>query len=291
MIMDPIDKLHPDLDTTMRLSSALKEMGDTVYYCQTQDLSLRNGKLFAQANVLFGSTASQTIEVDTMHSVHMRKDPPYDLHYLSTTWLLDYTNAPVWNSPKALRDLNEKISILEFPEYIDPVYIGTHKDEMKEFIHSECNNDAILKPLLLYSGKGVQRINAQTLNGIQLGDEPVMIQPFNHAIFDGEVRVFTVCGKALMWCLKKPAKGQYMANSNFGSTRHNYKPSTAESSMIEVVAQALVKKGVYVVGFDVIGGKISEINITSPRLLWPSSEDPTSAFTVFATIVRDYKTV
>ena len=126
-------------------------------------------------------------------------------------------------------------------------------------------------------GGGVLRLNLQQQKEEQVlhilreetqnGQDMRLLQPFDQRIFQGEVRAFSVNGKALGWCLKRPHEDNFLANTRSGATLESYQPRIDEVALVEKVAQALVKDGVYFVGFDIIGNFISEINITSPRLL------------------------
>jgi glutathione synthase len=98
------------------------------------------------------------------------------------------------------------------------------------------------------------------------------VQPFDSKVFEGEVRAFTVCGEPVSWCLKKPAADQFLANTRAGASLDVYNPTERDIAMVRTVSQELLKQGIYICGFDIIGGKLSEINVTSPRLLVSSQE-------------------
>jgi len=229
------------------------------------------------------------------NGIHMRKDPPFDMDYICATWLLESARQGprFFNSPWGLRGINEKLSILRFPWAIQPALVSADPQKLLDFIDGECGGDAILKPLMLYSGKGILRINihdgkltraallAQLKAETGDGRYVRLLQPFNQAIFAGEVRAFTIGGKALAWCLKKPAPGQFMANSSFHSTRHAYTPTAQEKACVEKIATELLQDGITVIGYDLIGGFVSEINVTSPRLL-VGDDDTRDYFSDFA---------
>jgi len=290
-VIDPIENLNLKLDSSLRVARALCNIGHLAYICtpgQLEWLSREScAAAFAQElafpdgdiNSLRISPARR-LRLDFFQAIHMRKDPPYDMNYIATTWLLDSAVArgvKVYNAPEALRNLNEKLSIFKFPETIRDGLASSDPQQLLQFIKESANGDAVLKPLTLYGGRGVLRLNLlqqkeeQVLHILreetQNGQDMRLLQPFDQRIFQGEVRAFSVNGKALGWCLKKPHEDNFLANTRSGATLESYQPRADEVALVEKVAQALVDEGVYFVGFDIIGNFISEINITSPRLL------------------------
>ncbi len=286
-LIDPLESLNKELDSSLRLMFELKAMGHDVFTAEPRQLAWRTGGHAAAASraMTFGKSAKEftaaapaSRSLGDFAAIHMRKDPPYDLDYITTTWLLDAApkSTRVYNSPSALRTFNEKLAILRFPEATRPALVSADPQELLRFVEKEAHGDAILKPLTLFGGRGVERLEAkkdldaarrklaeETGDGMHLR----LIQPFDQGIFQGELRAFTAFGKPVAWCLKKPASGQFLANTRAGATLHAYTPTPEENRRVTDVAQALLKEGVVFIGFDVIGGYVSEINITSPRLL------------------------
>ncbi len=307
-IIDPLSKLDLKMDTSLRMAFALAKRGHRCFASQGSQLSWnpqsgaaycmsRELKFSAQVESVREAQIERPFTLDDFQAIHMRKEPPFDMSYIAITWLLDSVTGKValFNTPRGLRDLNEKLSILNYSDAIAPALVSCQAKDLFSFIESEANGDAILKPLDLYGGKGIQRLNLTQQNAGDIkrilasetkqGSEYRLIQPFNHAIFDGEVRVFTTGGKPLAWCLKKPSSDEFMANSSFGSTRHPYTPDTNELKMIEEISADLLKRGVFIAGYDLIGGKLSEINVTSPRLL-SADDDQSRYFEEFAKMVE-----
>ena len=146
-----------------------------------------------------------------------------------------------------------------------------------DFVENECEGDAILKPLHLFGGRDIIRIELHKIGkaaahqilqeATQQGSRPKLIQAFDKGIFEGEIRVFLVDGKALSWCLKVPQNGQFLANTRAGAILKAYAPSPELLKKVNRVGESLAKRGVIFVGMDLIHEEISEINITSPRLL------------------------
>lgn len=286
-LIDPLESLNKELDSSLRLMFELKALGHEVTVAEPRQLGWRTSS-HAEATVrvmTFGASPKEFSpgppsrrSLGDFAAVHMRKDPPYDLDYITTTWLLDAApkSTKVYNSPASLRTYNEKLAILRFPEATRPALVSADPEALLQFAQQEAGGDAILKPLTLFGGRGVERLEVakdpakararlieETANGVHLR----LIQPFDQGIFQGELRAFTAFGKAVAWCLKKPASGQYLANTRAGATLHPYTPTADELRRVTAVAGTLWREGVAFIGFDVIGGFISEINITSPRLL------------------------
>ena len=208
--------------------------------------------------------------------------------YLAATWQLDEAKTTVFNSPQALRRFNEKMAILSFPDYTAKSLVSGDCQLIIDFIADQLNGDAIVKPLILFGGEGVFRVPnlppdaTRTLltAAIDIYGAPLIVQQFMPQIFNGEVRAFCAFGEPVAWCLKLPATGKFLANSAHGAILKEYHPSTSEIEKITTVAKQLLAKGIYFVGFDMIAGLITEINITSPRLLRTSDSKDTPYETI-----------
>lgn len=294
-IIDPIEKLNLNLDSSLRMAYCLHELGHRIFIADSEELYWDIKQKSATAKVrqitFEGSLRALNVVHTTdmtlaeMSAIHMRKEPPFDQGFLTTTWLLDSAKATskVINDPKALRTLNEKLAIFQFPEYTTEALVSKNVEMLLEFCQNHCQNDAIVKPLDLFGGKGIFRIqlNKESVSDLRTKLQIAtanntsfrLIQPFNSDIFFGEIRVFTMAGKPLAWCLKKPAEGQFFANTSAGATLHPFEPSKQLIEMATNIATKLLEEGVYLAGLDIIGDKLSEINITSPRLLTANTDE------------------
>ena len=307
-IIDPLEELNLKLDSSLRMARALAARGHRIFFATLQDLSWRSGRTGAWARceeaTFAGDAVKPELEQKIPHSlqdfeaIHMRKDPPFDLAYIEATWLLDSVagRVHIYNHPATLRTFNEKVSILLFPDDIRPALVSSDSHEIIEFIEKDCHGDAIVKPLALFGGRGVERVQAdgsaearaKAITALSVmakdGHEKRIIQPFDIRVFDGEVRAFCVGGEPLTWCLKKPARGEFLANTRTGATLESYKPAPDELARVKNVASRLALEGAPVIGLDLIGGWVSEINLTSPRLLLPqtSAEEERFAYESFA---------
>lgn len=293
-ILDPLNEKTLEIDTTLQISYALFQHGHEIYFADTPDLATISGQQTScrTRRVMFGKQAIDvSIEEqgirrpldDFFSAVHMRKDPPFNLGYLAATWQLDRVKTPVFNRPQALRQFNEKMAILAFPDYTAKSLVSRDCQLIIDFISEQLQGDAIVKPLVMYGGAGVFRLHnlpSSTIKellsvAIDFYKTPLIVQQFMPQIFDGEVRAFCAFGEPVAWALKLPVAGQYLANTAHGATIKNYKPSTSELAEITTVAKQLLAQGIYFVGFDIIAGRITEINVTSPRLLLPANSEET----------------
>ena len=291
-IIDPLEKLDKNLDTSMKLMHALAQKScaiffttmDQVYWESSKPVAscLATGIEFDGANL--HTTKSNPMSLKDFYIIHMRKDPPFDMNYIACTWLLESASQTthVINSTWGLRKYNEKVATLYFPEYSLPTIVSSNPEYLMGFLKDTCNGDAVLKPLDLYGGRGVERVNLSSAKEAELmakfKEQTAnynwrMMQPFQSQIKEGEVRVFTSFAEPIAWCLKVPKEGEFLANTRAGAKLLPHTPTVAELTMVKLVSKKLMDDGIYWVGFDLIGGKISEINITSPRLLCPDPKD------------------
>jgi glutathione synthase len=310
--MDPLEKLNIKLDSTLRLGFALSEKKHSCFFTTPKELSWFHQPAsdrkttMARAHPLNYQGAAnkvtlgepQLISLEDFDSVHMRKDPPFDLDYLAATWILSAASEKtrIYNDPECLRRWNEKLIITRYPQDTHPALLSADVEAILEFITGPAKGDAILKPLDLFGGRGVIRTNLNTTDEAEIrriltqetrnGEQYRLIQPFDTSIFDGEVRVFCAGPEPVAWCLKKPTGGQFLANTRAGATLSAYQPTAAEDTMVRRVARDLGNEGIFFTGFDLIGGKISEINITSPRLL-AVTDDETSLYETTAQLLVD----
>lgn len=316
-VMDPLESLNKELDSSLRMAFELSALKAEVYTCEPRHLAwpsrvCRAGEgeepgptahvrllSFKGDATTFTALPPAVMRLKDFQAIHMRKDPPYDLDYIAATWLMEPAGAgtKIYNAPSALRRFNEKLAILHFPADIQPALVSADPKELLAFVETVCKGDSILKPLTLFGGRGVLRLKStpqcrdatlaslrsETADGTRLR----LAQPFDAAIFQGEVRAFTAFGEPIAWCLKKPAEGQFLANTRMGAVLMDYKPSKVEEERVRRVAQSLLRDGVTFIGFDLIGGFLSEINLTSPRLLLPPGDTRNPYRTIAAMIQKD----
>ena len=291
-VIDPLPTLNLALDSSLRMMFALAKRGHSIAIVQPWGISWASGSSpYAHCQTIgFNDSPEKPVietatkvELNQFAAIHMRKDPPFDMEYVQATWLFDAVRPKVrvYNDPEALRSINEKAIILAYPEESRPALLSSDPEELLTFAQNQANGDAILKPLDLFGGRGVRRINLRQedarqtlLEETSAGRRARLIQAFDSGIFSGEVRVFTAFSEPIAWCLKKPAAGNFLANTRMGASLHDYTPSAEEVARVRRVARNLLVRGVALVGFDLISGWISEVNITSPRMLTVAENEP-----------------
>lgn len=291
-VLDAFEKLNFKLDSSIRMAFSLAKLGHRISICGIEDLRWVMGESCARSiasDLTFPDGKTATMHqlsakfdwrLDQFHCIHMRKDPPFDQNYLAATWMLSSAEkrVPILNPPSKLRDFNEKLLIFQFPQFAAPA-IACYKSEYFHGFMSEHRTDAIIKPLELFGGSGVEKVAFSGISETELtdilakqtsGDKIMKImQPFDTAVFNGEIRAFCVGGKPLAWCLKRPKYPSFLANTAAGAVLEEYLPTAHETKVATDISKSLWAQGIALCGLDLIDGKISEINITSPRLLCP----------------------
>ncbi len=282
-VADPLDTFKIYKDTTFSMMREAQKRGHVVWACETTDLLWARGGL-VQAHVrqikLNGRTDDwYTVQearrrpLKDFDAVVMRKDPPFDNEYFYATHLLENAEregAKVFNKPRALRDHPEKLAILEFPEFIAPTLVTRDAAEIRRF-HAE-HQDVILKPLDGMGGTGIFRVKADGLNlGAIIetlnrdGAQTVMVQKFLPAIADGDKRVLLIAGKPVPHCLARIPQGGEVRGNLAAGGKGVARPLTARDFEIaHALGPILAARGLLLVGLDVIGDTLTEINVTSP---------------------------
>lgn len=281
-IMDSFEKLNIKLDTSLSLALSLTKKKETTYFCEIQDLlitSSQNGPECLAAKMTFASKEKKPligeknrVFMNEFDSIHMRKDPPFDSNYIQALWILQQTTTDVINSVYSLLTLNEKLLTLSFPGICKEGMVSSDSKVLYDYMKTKCNGHGIFKPLNLFGGKGIFDLNDEGIKTTKKIAEKTnksqyILQAFDKRVYEGEVRVVTWNGEAVTWCLKIPKEGNYLANTSAGAKLTNYIPKNSLKEKVEHIAKKLTKKGVVLTGMDIIGEEITEINITSPRLL------------------------
>jgi glutathione synthase len=221
----------------------------------------------------YDDIALEQRDLCTFDGVLLRKDPPFDMEYVTTTWLLERAQqlgARVFNDPRAVRDHSEKLAISEFPDLTAPTLVTRDAARLRAF-HAE-HRDIVLKPLDGMGGLGVFRIQADALNlgsiietlG-QQGARTLMAQRYIPDIIHGDKRILLIGGQVLPYCLARmPQAGDIRANLAVGGVGVARELSARDRFVAERLAPVLHKRGLLLVGLDVIGDYLTEINVTSP---------------------------
>lgn len=283
-VADPLESFKTYKDTTFSMMREAAKRGHILWACHpTQLVWQRGGKVTAQGSrqiTLTGDDhdwfkAEQTTDLvlaDT-DAIVMRKDPPFDSEFFYATHLLgqaEREGAKVFNKPAALRDHPEKLAILEFPELIGPTLV-TRSDAAIRAFHAE-HRDIILKPLDGMGGMGIFRVGSDGLNLGSIietlnrgGAETVMVQRYLPAIKDGDKRVLLIGGEVVPFCLARIPQGTEIRGNLAAGGKGVAQPLSARDREIaEHLAPILAARGLLLVGLDVIGDCVTEINVTSP---------------------------
>ncbi len=282
VVMDPIHSIKPYKDTTLALMLAAQKRGWALCYLEMADLWLRDGVAMARARAVtvfddtrhwFELGEPQERALGTFDAILMRKDPPFDLEYVTATYVLERAKeqgALVVNEPRALRDANEKVFISWFAHCCAPTLIARDAQTLRAF-HRE-HRDVIYKPLDGMGGTGVFRIGADGMNlGAVIetltdyGRRHIMAQRYIPEIVDGDKRILMVDGHPAPFALARiPQAGETRGNLAAGGRGEPRPLSERDRWIAAQVGPALRERGLLFVGLDVIGDYLTEINVTSP---------------------------
>ena len=280
-ILDPLETLKGYKDTSVALMRAAQARGHQVFSCLQADLYWKN-RVFARAGRLsltdndedwYRPHAPEQAELASFDAVLMRKDPPFDLEYMTSTWLLsraERDGARVFNKPAAIRDQNEKLGILEFPQFVAPTLATRDPQSVQAFIDE--HRDVILKRLDGMGGESIFRVRQDDPNRnvivetmMQGGARSIMAQRYLPAIKDGDKRILLIDGKPVPHALARLAKpGESRANLAAGGRGVAQPLSAHDRKIAETLGPVLAARGLLLVGLDVIGEYLTEINVTSP---------------------------
>lgn len=286
-VTDPLESFKIYKDSTFAMMREAHKRGYCISACEPKDLMwqcggavtgfVRDITLTGQASPWFSAAQQAPNErAAALHSfdaVLMRKDPPFDAEYFYTTHLLEQAEregAKVFNRPRALRDHPEKLAILDWPQFIGPTLVTRDAQDIKRF-HGE-HHDIILKPLDGMGGMGIYRVKDDGLNLGSIietlnrdGAQSVMVQKFLPAIAQGDKRILVIGGKPVPFCLARiPQGGEVRGNLAAGGKGVAQPLSARDREIAEAVGPVLFARGLLLIGLDVIGDSLTEINVTSP---------------------------
>ena len=281
-ILDPLFTLKPHKDSSLAMMREASARGHALYVLEQGDISLHCEKVELRVrSFAFEKDSYRTGDVSIMapeafDAVIMRKDPPFDLEYLTSTWLLEQAErqgARVLNAARSLRDFNEKLAVLRFPQFAPPLRVSRDMSLLREFLESE--TDIVVKPLDGMGGSGVFRLRQDDPNvGVILemlteyGTRTIMAQRYLPEIKQGDKRILLIDGEPVPYALARiPKPGETRGNLAAGGTGVAQPLSRRDREIAETVGQALKPLGLFLVGLDVIGDYLTEINVTSPTCM------------------------
>jgi len=280
LLMDPPSGFNPRRDSTMALALEAQARGHMIWYFTPDGLSLKDGEVWAKARrieffardeAFYTEGEPEMLALESAADVVLvRQEPPYDLQYLSTTWVLERLQKPrVLNQPQALRNRPEKLFPLALPQYCPPTLVTRDLQAIRDFRAEQ--GEIILKPLYSFGGQSIFHIgkadyNLESLLELMLSQsrEPVMVQRFLPEVREREVRALLIDGALVGAFNRIPAQGGIRANSRVGGGIGLVELTPKQREICEAVGAIGKSEGFYFIGMDLIGEWLIEVNTTCP---------------------------
>ena len=281
-ILDPLENLKAYKDSSVAMMRTAAKRGHELWAIQRTALSWRDSCVAARAQKIVANqgdepwytvAAEAILPLTAYDAVLMRQDPPFDFEYVAATWLLERAEAAgarIWNKPRAIRDHSEKVAITEFPQYTPTTLIARDPAEIHAFIDEL--GDVILKPLDGMGGSSIfhvlrddpnRNVIVETLTAF--GARSIMAQRYLPAIDQGDKRILLIAGEPVPYCLARiPKPGESRGNLAAGGKGVTRPLLGRDREIAEALAPTLWARGLLIVGLDVIGDCLTEINVTSP---------------------------
>ena len=278
--MDPIEMIDISADSTFRIMEEAQSRGHALFYYTPDKLAFDRGRVLATGRRItvrrevgnhFDVGEVETVDLGDWDVVWLRQDPPFDMSYITTTHVLDHIHPKtlVVNDPFWVRNYPEKLLVLQFPDLTPPTMIARDLDTLRGF--KDEHGDIILKPLYGNGGAGVFRLdpNDRNFNSLHelftgINREPLIAQKFLPDVAQGDKRVILVDGEAVGAINRVPAEGETRSNMHVGGRAEKSGLSERDLEICAAIGPLLREKGQIFVGIDVIGGNLTEINVTSP---------------------------
>ena len=281
-VVDPLDSFKIHKDTTFAIMREAARRRHALYVMEQDDLYWRGGTVYGEAARLhltgrkprwYRTEKAAATALADFDAVLMRKDPPFDMEYVYSTYLLELAEAQgarVFNRPRAIRDWNEKMAVARFPRFVPPTVVTRRDTLIREFLAE--HRDVILKPLDGMGGASVFRVRHDDPNVnvivetvTHFGRRTIMAQRYIPEIRDGDKRVLVIAGKPVPHCLARiPRPGETRGNLAAGGSGVARKLTRRDREIAETLGPVLHKQGLLLVGLDVIGDYLTEVNVTSP---------------------------
>ena len=282
-VADPLDHFKIYKDTTFSMMREAQRRGHRIATCLPQDLQWKSGDvvkatvrritLTGDRHAWYTEDLVETRALKDFDAVLMRKDPPFDAEYIYATHLLEQAEregATVINRPRSLRDHPEKLAVMEFPQFTTPTLVTRSPEAVKDF-HAE-HGDIILKPLDGMGGMGIFRVREDGLNLGSItetlnkgGAQTLMVQRFVPEIAQGDKRVLVIGGEPVPFSLARIPQGSEVRGNLAAGGKGVAQPLTDEDwTIARAIGPVLAARGLLLIGLDVIGGSLTEINVTSP---------------------------
>lgn len=271
-----LSKLNPKTDTSIFLAKEAQKIGLKLFYYEPQNLSIVKNKVIAKGNFIkftdnkkfYKILDNKLLDLSTVKYILIRQDPPFNLEYITTTYILDNLNkVKIINNPSAIRNISEKLYSTKFMKYLPRTIFSSDIKQIKKFL--KLNKKIIIKPIHGYSGNNIKLLNGK-LNKKEIVNYlnkhgHIMCQKFLPLIKFGDKRVFIINGKIVGAISRVPKKGSFLSNLSKGASAKLIKLTKKELSISKIVAKDLKQNNIYFAGIDFISGKLNgDINVTSP---------------------------
>jgi glutathione synthase len=279
-VMDPVEKMTPDKDTTFAFIRGAEARGHECLHCLPRDVYNVGPVVGAKVRQVSVSDrpphsslgAESSVELAGLDAVFIRKDPPFDSAYGHLTRQLDLVKSQVLvlNDPTGIRDANEKLYAFHFADFMPKSLVSSDPKRLLEFV-GHVGGKAVIKPLDGAGGTGVLALSLDDRNSRSIidiltkeGQELALVQEYQPAVRVGDKRVLLIDGRPLGAILRVPRQDDLRANIHAGGRVEATTLTPAEEQLVEAVGQRLRHAGLFFVGLDLIGGKLIEVNVTSP---------------------------
>jgi glutathione synthase len=269
-------KLNPKSDTSVFLANEIQSKYNIFYY-DPKDLSIINSKVIAKGFFIkfdynqkkfFKIIKNQKLNLELCKFILIRQDPPFNLEYISTTYILDQIKhkVKIINDPTSIRNVSEKLYSAKYQKFMPDTIFSQNLDEIKSFFKR--NKKVIVKPIHSYSGNDILLMNSfnlKTINNFIKKHDHIMCQKFLPKISKGDKRVFIINGKVVGAISRVPKKGSFLSNMSKGAVPINIKLTKSELKISKLISKDLKKENIFFAGIDFIDQKLNgDINVTSP---------------------------
>ena len=270
-------KLNPTTDTSVFLANEIQNKKYKIFYYDPKDLSVINSKVIAKGFFIefnyskkkfFKILKKQKLDLSRCKFILIRQDPPFNLEYISATYILDTikNKVNIINNPTSIRNVSEKLYSVKYQKYMPSTIFTQNIDEIKKFF--KMNKKVILKPIHSFSGNDIYLLNKFNLKLVQKfirQHDHIMCQKYLPKISKGDKRVFLINGKVRGAISRVPKKGSFLSNMSKGAKPINIKLTKTENKISKLIAKDLKKENIYFAGIDFIDQKLNgDINVTSP---------------------------
>jgi len=270
-------KLNPITDTSIFLANEIQNKNYKIFYYEPKNLSVINSKVVASGFYIkfnyknkrfFKIIKNQKLNLAKCRYILIRQDPPFNLEYISATYILDAIKdkVKILNNPTSIRNISEKLYSVKYQKYMPPTIFSQNINEIKKFFNT--HKKVILKPIHSYSGNDIHllnKFNLKLINQYIKKHNHIMCQKFLPKISKGDKRVFLINGKVCGAISRIPKRGSFLSNMSKGAQPINVKLTKRENIISMIVAKDLKKENIYFAGIDFIDQKLNgDINVTSP---------------------------